>query len=103
MIANENDLGHPAIDCINFNDVIRISGEQLMDELSDSYGTCGLEGTIIVVNSNRIANRYNQGIRNRIFFRREEISPEYGDDSKRTIIHLLKMTEMARALLQMAI
>lgn len=71
----ENDLDHPAIDCINFNDVIRISGEQLMDELSDSYGTCGLEGTIIVVNSNRIANRYNQGIRNRIFFREEEISP----------------------------
>lgn len=71
----ENDLVHPAIDCINFNDVIRISGEQLMDELSDSYGTCGLEGTIIVVNSNKIANRYNQGIRNRIFFREEEISP----------------------------
>jgi exodeoxyribonuclease-5 len=33
-----------------------------------------LEGTIIVVNSNKQANRYNQGIRNRIFFREEEIS-----------------------------
>ncbi len=70
----ENDLARPAIDCINFNDVIRISGEQLMDELSVSYGTCGLEETIIVVNSNKLANRYNQGIRNRIFFREEEIS-----------------------------
>jgi exodeoxyribonuclease-5 len=71
----ENDLTHPSMDCVNFNDVIRLSGEELIDELSASYGTCGLEGTIIVVNSNKQANRYNQGIRNRIFFREEEISP----------------------------
>jgi len=71
----ENDLVHPSIDCYNFRDVIRISGEGLIDELSAAYGTCGLEGTIIVVNSNKQANKYNQGIRNRIFFRDEEISP----------------------------
>jgi exodeoxyribonuclease-5 len=52
-----------------------LSGEELIEEISASYGTCGLEGTIIVVNSNKQANRYNQGIRNRIFFREEEISP----------------------------
>ena len=72
---SENDLVHPSMDCINFKDVIRMSGEELIDELSASYGTCGLEGTIIVVNSNKQANRYNQGIRSRIFFREEEISP----------------------------
>jgi exodeoxyribonuclease V len=71
----ENNLVHPKIDCDNFNDVIKISGEQLLDEISASYGFCGNEGTIIVVNSNKQANRYNQGIRNRIFFREEEISP----------------------------
>jgi exodeoxyribonuclease-5 len=54
--------------------MLRISGEELIDEISAAYGTCGLEGTIIVVNSNKQANRYNQGIRNRIFFREEEIS-----------------------------
>ncbi len=70
----ENELVHPLIDCINYNDTIRIKGEELIDELSVAYGTCGLEGTIIVVNSNKQANRYNQGIRNRIFFREEEIS-----------------------------
>jgi exodeoxyribonuclease-5 len=70
-----NDLVHPSIDCLNFRDVIRINGEELIDEISTAYGTCGLEGTIIVVNSNKLANRYNQGIRNRIFFREEEISP----------------------------
>jgi exodeoxyribonuclease V len=71
----ENNLVHPSIDSINFKDTIRITGEELIDEISSAYGTCGMEGTIIVVNSNKQANRYNQGIRNRIFFREEEISP----------------------------
>jgi exodeoxyribonuclease-5 len=70
----ESDLVHPSLDCINYKDTIRITGEELIDEISTAYGTCGLEGTIIVVNSNKQANRYNQGIRNRIFFREEEIS-----------------------------
>ena len=71
----ERTLDKPKLDYINFNDVIRLSGEELIEEISSAYGTCGLEGTIIVVNSNKQANRYNQGIRNRIFFREEEISP----------------------------
>jgi exodeoxyribonuclease-5 len=70
----ENDLVHPSLDCINYKDTIRITGEELIDEISTAYGMCGMEGTIIVVNSNKQANRYNQGIRNRIFFREEEIS-----------------------------
>jgi exodeoxyribonuclease-5 len=70
----ENDLVHPSLDCENYKDTIRITGEDLIDEISSAYGSCGMEGTIIVVNSNKQANRYNQGIRNRIFFREEEIS-----------------------------
>ncbi len=70
----ENDLVHPSIDCVNYADTLRIKGDELIDEISSAYGTCGLEGTIIVVNSNKQANRYNQGIRNQIFFREEEIS-----------------------------
>jgi exodeoxyribonuclease-5 len=71
----ENNLVHPSLDCTNYKDIIRITGEDLIDEISSAYGMCGLEGTIIVVNSNKQANRYNQGIRNKIFFREEEISP----------------------------
>ena len=70
----ENNLVHPSLDCINYKDTIRITGEELIDEISTAYGMCGMDGTIIVVNSNKQANRYNQGIRNRIFFREEEIS-----------------------------
>jgi exodeoxyribonuclease V len=71
----EKKLIHPSLDCDNFMDIRRISGEELVEEISASYDSCGLEGTIIVVNSNKQANRYNLGIRNRIFFREEEISP----------------------------
>lgn len=74
QLVAENDLVKPAIDCENFRDTIRLSGEDLIEELSTSYGICGVDGTIIVVNSNKQANRYNQGIRNRIFFREEEVS-----------------------------
>jgi exodeoxyribonuclease-5 len=70
----ESSLVHPSIDCINYDDTIRITGGELIDEISTAYGVCGVEGTIIVVNSNKLANRYNQGIRNQIFFREEEIS-----------------------------
>ena len=70
----ENNLVHPSVDCINFADTLRITGNELIDEISVAYGTCGMEGTIIVVNSNKQANRYNQGIRNSILFREEEIS-----------------------------
>ncbi len=70
-----NELIRPEIDNKGFDDVRRISGEDLIDEISSGYGSPGLDETIIVVNSNKLANRYNQGIRNRIFFREEEISP----------------------------
>ena len=73
MQITNNDLVHPSLDCTNFEDIKRLTGEELIDEISRAYGVCGPDGTIIVVNSNRMANKYNEGIRNRIFFREEEI------------------------------
>jgi exodeoxyribonuclease-5 len=67
-------LEHPQINTTDYKDMVRIGGEQLIEEISAAYGSCGLDGTIIVVNSNKLANRYNQGIRNRVFYREEEIS-----------------------------
>lgn len=73
QVAKTN-LAHPSIDCLNYPDTRRLTGEELIDEISTAYGTCGMEGTIIVVNSNKQANKYNQGIRNRILYKEEEIS-----------------------------
>jgi len=71
--VSDHILDKPKLECSNFKDIVRLSGEDLIEEISTAYSTCGLEGTIIVVNSNKQANRYNQGIRSRIFFREEEI------------------------------
>ena len=70
----DGDLSKPRISINGFKDIIRIGGEDIIEKISSSYSTCGVDGTIIVVNSNKQANRFNQGIRNRIFFREEEIS-----------------------------
>ncbi len=68
------DMSTPKIDSNGYNDIIRLQGNELLDELSSAYSSCGTDGTAIVVSSNKLANRYNQGIRNSIFFREEEIS-----------------------------
>jgi len=70
----DGDLSIPSIDVSNFKDIERLPGADLLDRLSESYDRCGTDGAIVVVNSNNLANKYNQGIRNSIFSREEEIS-----------------------------
>ena len=72
--VNDGDLSIPEMVLEGYNDIERLSGTDLIDCLSESYDRCGTDGAIVVVNSNNLANRYNQGIRNRVFFREEEIS-----------------------------
>jgi exodeoxyribonuclease-5 len=64
----------PIIDNSHFKDIIRLGGNDFLEEISGAYDACGIGDTIIVVNSNSMANRYNQGVRNKIFYREEEIS-----------------------------
>jgi exodeoxyribonuclease-5 len=68
------ELTTPKIDFEGYTDIIRLQGTELIDEISSAYSICGTDGTAVVVSSNKLANRYNQGIRNSIFFREEEIS-----------------------------
>jgi exodeoxyribonuclease V len=70
----DGDLSVPSIDVRHYKDIIRLSGADLIETLSETYSKCGLDGAIVVVNSNNLANKYNQGIRNSIFAREEEIS-----------------------------
>ncbi len=64
----------PSIKIENFTDITRLHGEDLVEELSSSYDREGLENSIVVVRSNKMANSYNQGIRNTILWREEEVS-----------------------------
>ncbi len=70
----DGNISVPSIDVDNFDDIIRIPGADLLEKLSDSYDRCGTDGAIVIVNSNNLANKYNQGIRNRVFMREDEIS-----------------------------
>ena len=51
---------------ISFPDIHVVSGNELIDSLEQSYHRCGKEGTIVITRSNKRANIYNMGIRNRI-------------------------------------
>jgi exodeoxyribonuclease V len=64
----------PKISIGKYKDINRISGNELIEELSDSYHKAGMGETIVVCRSNKTANTYNAGIRNRILGREEEIS-----------------------------
>jgi exodeoxyribonuclease-5 len=57
-----------------FADVFRISGGELTEYISESYGKCGVFETTVLTRSNKRANLYNKGIRNAVLFRDSEIS-----------------------------
>jgi exodeoxyribonuclease-5 len=52
-----------------------VSGSELVDHISRSYETAGLEQTVVINRSNKRSNMYNSGIRSRILFREEELIP----------------------------
>jgi exodeoxyribonuclease-5 len=57
-----------------FNDVEFVSGEFLIEKISDCYDRYGMDETIVVTRSNKRANLFNQGIRRSILYREEELS-----------------------------
>lgn len=72
--ADTPETIQPEFSLRNFDDIERIYGEDLIETISDSYNQSGIEETIVVCRSNKRANRYNQGIRNQILWREEELS-----------------------------
>jgi exodeoxyribonuclease-5 len=51
-----------------------IRGDELIEEIAAAYGRDGIDETVVIVRSNKQANNYNNGIRNRILYREEELS-----------------------------
>jgi exodeoxyribonuclease-5 len=72
--VNDGALSVPELVLDGYSDIERLGGSDLIERLAESYDRRGTDGAIVFVNSNNLANRYNQGIRNRVFFREEEIS-----------------------------
>ncbi len=64
----------PNFKAFDFEDVCRVTGEDLIDKINDSYDMSGMEDSIIVCRSNKRANQYNLGIRKSILWREDELS-----------------------------
>lgn len=64
----------PRIELSGFPDIARVSGDELIEAIENSYGSVGVEDTIILCRSNKRANVYNEGIRRRILYREEELT-----------------------------
>ncbi len=70
----ETPLIAPVMELTGFADIENISGEYLLEKISDCYGHDGMEETIIITRSNKRATLFNTGIRNQILFREEELA-----------------------------
>ena len=55
-------------------DVVNLKGEDLMETLFREYDSYALEDVVIVTRSNKRANLFNQGVRNSVLFREEEVN-----------------------------
>ncbi|MDY0201856.1 MAG: AAA family ATPase [Tenuifilaceae bacterium] len=73
MIANSQCV-IPKFKLVGFDDVVRLSGTELVETLESSYSKVGINETIVISYSNKRANKYNQGIRNQILWYEEELS-----------------------------
>ena len=63
----------PCIRLHGFTDISMVPGDELIESLATSYSRAGQDDTIVITRSNKRANVYNQGIRNTILDREEEL------------------------------
>lgn len=71
------DYSLPQLKLKDFNDIIYLKGSELLEEIESCYSKYGRDETKIICRSNKTANKYNLGIRNRILWMEEDIS--HGD------------------------
>ncbi len=63
----------PQIRLKGFADIQVVPGDELIESLSSSYSRVGMDETMVITRSNKRANIYNQGIRNMVLEREDEL------------------------------
>ena len=63
----------PKIRFQGFPDIINVPGDELIESLATSYSRAGMDETMVITRSNKRANIYNQGIRNTVLDREDEL------------------------------
>ena len=73
MVTHDEMTQLPQIRFQGFADICVVPGDELIESLASSYSRVGLDETIVVTRSNKRANIYNQGIRNQVLDREDEL------------------------------
>ena len=63
----------PKIRINGFPDITVVPGDELIESLASSYSRVGMDETMVITRSNKRANIYNQGIRNTVLDREDEL------------------------------
>ena len=72
-IREINPLSLPKVRCEGFPDIQVVPRDELVESLASSYSRVGMDETMVITRSNKRANIYNQGIRNTILDREDEL------------------------------
>ena len=70
---SEKRIDLPQIRLKGFADIQVVPGDELVESLASSYSRVGMDETMVITRSNKRANIYNQGIRNMVLDREDEL------------------------------
>jgi exodeoxyribonuclease-5 len=72
---NENNTNKfPTFRLNGFSDIKKVQGEELIDTINAAYNDVGIEDAIVITRSNKRANMYSLGIRNRVLYKEDQIT-----------------------------
>ena len=74
MITHDEVTQLPKIRFKGFADISIVPGDELIERLASSYSEVGIDETMVITRSNKRAKVFNQGIRNMVLGREEELT-----------------------------
>jgi len=74
LLNNPNNLNNLIHLNPNSKDIIKVSGEEVIETLEQSWREVGAEETLIIARSNKMTNLYNGGVRARVLWKEDELS-----------------------------
>lgn len=72
LLQNEEFTPHFQLD--DFEDIKRLTGYEIEEELSSSYSNFGIENTVVICRSNKQANNFNKYIKFNVLWQEEELN-----------------------------
>lgn len=73
MLRSATDYSDLHLDVMGFPDIQKIAGDELIDALNTAYDRYGEDETIVITRSNKMAIRYNLGIRSMVQYKEERL------------------------------